>query len=56
MQALKEYRAGDPDLKVLDVRTPEEFSQGHVPGALPLELSNLTANNLEQLGLEKDQK
>ena len=34
-QALLERQAkGDPSLFVLDVRTPQEFASGHVPGAV----------------------
>jgi rhodanese-related sulfurtransferase len=32
-QAL-EQRLGDPGIVVLDVRTPEEYAAGHVPGAV----------------------
>lgn len=31
--------AGSPDLTILDVRTPAEFAQGHLPGAVNLDLS-----------------
>lgn len=55
MQALRQLRDGNPELQVLDVRTAEEYEQGHVPGALHLELSKLNAEGLEQLGLNTDQ-
>lgn len=32
--------AGSPDLTILDVRTPAEFAQGHLPGAVNLDLNN----------------
>lgn len=31
--------AGSPDLTILDVRTPAEFAQGHLPGAVNLNLN-----------------
>lgn len=31
---LKRLNPPDPDLVILDVRTPEEFQAGHVPGAI----------------------
>jgi rhodanese-related sulfurtransferase len=31
--------AGSPDLTILDVRTPGEFAQGHLPGAVNLDLN-----------------
>lgn len=31
--------AGSPDLTILDVRTPAEFAQGHLPGAVNLDLN-----------------
>lgn len=30
---------GSPDLTILDVRTPAEFAQGHLPGAVNLDLN-----------------
>ena len=33
-RALIQQRAGQPGFVVLDVRTPEEFAQGRLPGAL----------------------
>lgn len=32
----------DPDVVILDVRTPEEFAQGHVPGAVNIDMSSPT--------------
>ena len=33
---LNKARTGNPDLILLDVRTQEEFEQGHIPGAVCL--------------------
>lgn len=33
----------DPDLPVVDVREPEEYASGHVPGARSVPLSQLVA-------------
>jgi len=34
--------AQDPDVVVLDVRTPQEYAEGHVPGALNIDISSPT--------------
>jgi len=39
---VERIEAGDPELVVLDVRTPGEFSEGHVPGAV-----NISHDELE---------
>lgn len=36
-RSLIERNAGDPDFVVLDVRTPVEFQQGHIAGAVLLD-------------------
>lgn len=41
-QAAKEA-AENPAIKVVDVRSPEEFRMGHVPGAINLPVDNLQA-------------
>ena len=41
-------KAGAP--VILDVRTPEEFASGHIPGAVNVPLSDLK-KRLDQLGL-----
>ncbi|RMD71336.1 MAG: rhodanese-like domain-containing protein [Gammaproteobacteria bacterium] len=33
-ETLEEMRASRPDLLIVDVREPEEYKQGHIPGAL----------------------
>jgi rhodanese-related sulfurtransferase len=37
-QTVKKTLASEKDWVVLDVRTPEEFSQGHIPGAVNINL------------------
>ncbi len=51
-QAL-EQRLGEPGLVVLDVRTPQEFAAGHVPGALNVPHDQL-ASRLAELAGAKD--
>ena len=43
----------DPELVVLDVRTPEEFAAGHVPGAINVPHDQLAAN-LGKVPRDKD--
>jgi len=38
---LYQRREGDEPLRVVDVRRPGEYANGHVPGAINLTLSNL---------------
>ena len=45
--------AGEEAPLLLDVRTPEEFAQGHVPGATLLPLQELDARAGELGGYEK---
>jgi len=40
---LERIAAGDPGLLVLDVRTAQEYAQGHVPGALNISHDELEA-------------
>jgi rhodanese-related sulfurtransferase len=37
-QALIRERAGTPDFAILDVRTPAEFAEGHVAGAVNMDV------------------
>lgn len=37
------YLAATPDVLILDVRTPEEFAQGHLDGALNIPVDSLEA-------------
>lgn len=37
-RALLQERSGKADFVILDVRTPGEFAEGHLPGALNLDL------------------
>lgn len=43
----------DPDLFVLDARTPEEFAQGHVPGAINIPHDQV-AMHLAEIPKDKD--
>jgi len=46
--------AGNKELRVLDVRTPEEYAEGHIAGALNVDFK--AANFAEELAkLDKDQ-
>ena len=42
----------DKNMVIIDVRTPGEFSQGHVPGALSLPVEELPAR-LEEVPMDK---
>ncbi len=33
-------RLNDPDLRILDVRSPEQYRQGHIPGALRVDVGD----------------
>ncbi len=37
---LIEKNNGNPDFVILDIRTPEEYRQGHIPGALSIDYYN----------------
>jgi rhodanese-related sulfurtransferase len=45
----------DPDLVVLDVRTPAEFAAGHVPGARNVS-HELLASRLDELSAARDKQ
>ncbi len=36
------------EVQVIDVREPDEFSQGHIPGALNMPLSSFSADKLPE--------
>ncbi len=44
---LRRLRAGDPDLVILDVRTPEEYAGGHIEAALNIAYDQLPARGAE---------
>ena len=47
--------ANDKDFVLLDVRTPEEFSSGHIPGAVQLTNETFTKEDAENLLKDKGQ-
>ncbi|MBK6348379.1 MAG: rhodanese-like domain-containing protein [Steroidobacteraceae bacterium] len=53
-EALLEHQSSHPDhLLVLDVRTPQEYAEGHVPGAVNVPYDQL-ASRLAQVPKDKD--
>lgn len=52
-ELLERLDAKDPELVVLDVRTPAEYAAGHVPGARNVS-HELLASRLEELSALKD--
>ena len=43
----------NPDVQIIDTRTPQEFSEGHIPGAMNIDLDR--EDFFEQMGcLDKD--
>jgi rhodanese-related sulfurtransferase len=43
---------GEPDFVLLDVRSPESFRKGHIPGAVNLPHGKLVDRNLQQYAPE----
>ncbi|MFQ5816137.1 MAG: rhodanese-like domain-containing protein [Candidatus Hydrothermarchaeaceae archaeon] len=53
-QQLKTMMKGDGDFVLLDVRTPLEYEQGHIPGAILV--PSYETEKIEGLGIPKDKK
>ncbi len=41
MAQAKEALAGDPTICLIDVRTPQEYNEGHIPGSVNLPLGSM---------------
>lgn len=54
-ELLERLEQKDPGLVVLDVRTPEEFAAGHVPGARNVS-HDVLASRVEELAAARDQQ
>jgi rhodanese-related sulfurtransferase len=52
-QLLERQAKHDPSLFLLDVRTPEEFAAGHVPGAVNIPYDQV-ASHLKEIPKDKD--
>jgi rhodanese-related sulfurtransferase len=50
---LERARAADESFVIVDVRTPAEFAQGHVPGAINIPVDQV-ASRLDELSNAKD--
>jgi rhodanese-related sulfurtransferase len=50
---LERQRVGDPTIFVLDVRTPDEYAAGHIPGALNVPHDALAAR-LDEIPKDRD--
>jgi rhodanese-related sulfurtransferase len=52
-EAVKAMQAAGEKIRIVDVRSPEEFAEGHIPGAvnLPLDGLELAATKLDQNAL-----
>lgn len=55
MQEGLKLMANDKDFILLDVRTPEEFASGHIPGAVQLTNETFTKEDAEKKIKNKDQ-
>ncbi len=55
MQEGLKLMADDKDFILLDVRTPEEFASGHIPGAVQLTNETFTKQDAEKIIQSKEQ-
>lgn len=55
MQEGLKLMADDKDYILLDVRTPEEFASGHIPGAVQLTNETFTKEDAEKTIKDKEQ-
>lgn len=46
-----ESKLGSPDLVVVDLRAPQKYTQGHIPGAVPIDYAQLVATRPPVMGL-----